>query len=256
MPKQELLTEKYSISTEKIDNGKGYWNYNQITVTRNEADGSTTQVYEYIRKYSAMSHTFEPFRQLRDGKWTDYALVSSDYTRFEVVNLETGKIVAQEQYRLVTKELAEKWKDDRYKEGDELVAAGFCPVDFYVPDVWEKFSYHFKTSETKLEDLPEYAQQAIKSLTGEFALYSGCIWGDDSAMKLRYIDLSKINEGIVTADERFGYVALAGKLRDSIYLDLGKDISIDVDTTLNFNMMTGKADADQKDYFNWDDVTN
>ena len=44
-------------------------------------------VFTYKRNYSLLS-TFEPFRQFKDGKWKDYALISTIYTRFEVVDLE------------------------------------------------------------------------------------------------------------------------------------------------------------------------
>lgn len=60
---------------------------------------------------------------------------------------------------------------------------GFCPVDFYVPT----------------EDNPNLS----------FAFVAGCVWGDDSSWKVQYVDLSKIEEGVVTTDDRFGYIELA-----------------------------------------------
>lgn len=81
--------------------------------------------------------------------------------------------------------------------------AGFCPVEFYVP-------YEPKTG-----------------LNGHFGFLAGCVWGDDNGWKIQYLDLSKINEGIVTTDARFSYIKMldrefGGKvatLKDSIELD-------------------------------------
>ena len=37
----------------------------------------------------------------------------------------------------------------------------------------------------------------------------GCIWGDDTSWKVQHLDLSRITEGTLVRDDRFGYVALA-----------------------------------------------
>jgi hypothetical protein len=37
----------------------------------------------------------------------------------------------------------------------------------------------------------------------------GCIWGDDSSWKVQYLDLSRIQDGLINRDERFGYIELA-----------------------------------------------
>jgi len=70
--------------------------------------------------------------------------------------------------------------------GEEPDGFGFCPVAFWVA--------------------PDAA----------FGLVSGCIWGDDSSWKLRYIDLSKVSEGKLDISDRFGYVELADSLPDDV----------------------------------------
>jgi hypothetical protein len=41
-----------------------------------------------------------------------------------------------------------------------------------------------------------------------FGFIAGCIWGDDSAWKVQFLDLSKASKGVVGRDERFGYLEL------------------------------------------------
>ena len=44
---------------------------------------------------------------------------------------------------------------------------------------------------------------------GEFGFVWGCYWGDDSSWKVQYLDLSRVQQGVVRREERFGYVELA-----------------------------------------------
>lgn len=37
----------------------------------------------------------------------------------------------------------------------------------------------------------------------------GCYWGDDTSWKVQYLDLSRVQQGIISRDDRFGYVELA-----------------------------------------------
>lgn len=43
---------------------------------------------------------------------------------------------------------------------------------------------------------------------GDFGFVWGCMWGDDAGWKVQYLDLSRINEGVITRDDRFGYIVL------------------------------------------------
>ena len=76
---------------------------------------------------------------------------------------------------------------------EEPAQFGFCPVDFYVPSsVWDE------------EDDTD-----TDRVDGQFGFVAGCVWGDDSSWKIQYLDLSRVSEGIVKGDDRFGYIELA-----------------------------------------------
>jgi len=168
-----------------------------------------------------MMKTFEPFRQFKDNVWHDYALISTQYTRFEVVDLEIGKIVATEAYPTYTQEMYD-WLSNRGSKptkevGEEMPGSGFCPVEFKVFNWHERFNEDSLTKKwTPRNSSGEqwfYNEKEFYSYAGHWAIYSGCVWGDDSGgWKVRYIDLSRISEGIVTSEERFGYIQLAGAL--------------------------------------------
>jgi hypothetical protein len=107
-----------------------------------------------------------------------YALVSIHYEGVSVIELPSCKVIAS------------------YNDG-------FCPVDFFVPFDEE---YYTKQDYNK----PKF--------NGMFGFVSGCVWGDDSlAWKLRYLDLSKIEKGIIIQEDKFGYHMLpSGRLCDII----------------------------------------
>jgi len=98
------LVDKYHAETEKIDNGKGYWNSLQVKIIRT-ADGE--ELGQYKRPYPSLFNTFHPF--LKDGK--EYALISEEYVTFKVLELPSCKVVAKEESEFM----------------------GFCPTDFFVP---------------------------------------------------------------------------------------------------------------------------
>jgi hypothetical protein len=245
------------------------WTKVHVDVMRNDGlneDGTEkwTKVAEYDRNYS-MLKTFEPFQQLQDGRWRHYALISTRYTRFEVLDLQSGDIVAVQPYPKADKRY-EEMTEGKYKEGDELSGMGFCPMEFYVPDWWDEYdetslpivdpetgakSHRFKTDKHAV-----YLAEDFIQYTGQRAFYAGCIWGDDSSSKLRHIDLSRISEGIVDGDERFGYVQLPENLslKESIDLSMADDGYIQIITPILFRLETGKALHKELflEYINWE----
>lgn len=89
----------------KIDNGKGYWNSVLVGVFDGEE-----QIGEYKRNYPDFaSSTFYAFEL--NNKW--YALYSKDYTSTRIMSLPDCKDIG----------------------GEEPDAFGFCPVEFYVPEI-------------------------------------------------------------------------------------------------------------------------
>ena len=87
----------------------------------------------------------------------------------------------------------------------------------------------------------------------QHAFVAGCYWGDDSSWKIQYIDVSRIDEGIIKRDDRFGCIELPThlSLRKAINAeDLsenGKRISISVE--LPFDITTGEAEVWDKDFY-------
>jgi hypothetical protein len=126
-----------------------------------------------------MLQTFEPFRQ---GK-REFALISRDYTKTAVLDLASGEVIAEETHA-----------------GSR--GYGFCPVGFYVPDWWDVHDG---------SELPgsEHWSSDDEWPTGDFGFVWGCVWGDDSSWKIQYLDLSRVQDGVINRDERFGYIELA-----------------------------------------------
>ncbi|MBD8527419.1 hypothetical protein [Pseudomarimonas arenosa] len=129
----------------------------------------------YARNH-AMFETFEPFRQ----RGRNFALVSRDYTKSAVLDLATGEIVAEE-------------PDNEWD---------FCPVGFYVPDWWDLHD------DSVLPGSP-YWSKDCELPDGTFGFVWGCVWGDDSSWKVQWLDLSRVAEGALTREERFGYVEVS-----------------------------------------------
>ena len=140
-------------------------------------DGERT-VGSYDRNY-AMLRTFEPFRQAD----RQFALISPNYTATSVMDLQTGKIIA----------------------GEEPSSGGFCPVGFYVPDWWD---LHEQAVEYGTLPGSRGWTADHEWPTGQFGFVWGCVWGDDSSWKVQYLDLSRVQEGVLHREERFGYIVL------------------------------------------------
>lgn len=245
-PKKNIH-DNYKYETRRVaDNG---WGNIIVTVFRKSptAEFEWEKITEYARNYS-MLDTFHVFQQKRDGVWHDYALISTRYTRVEVMDLETGEIIAVEPYPVVDAEWAERYPEN--KVGDERPGWGFCPSSFYVPDWWDEYDESFTANVvSKNAKNPEFEESYAKELLNEFAffegnwaVYSGCLWGDDTSEKVRYIDLSRISEGILTTDERFGYIQLPDgeKLSSCVKLQAGSN-RVMISTPVYFDLETGKG---------------
>ena len=164
--------DRYTTKITEFENRPGTWNSLHVEVF----DESGRVVAAYDRNHPTLYRTFEPFRQ---GDRM-LALISSDYTATSVIDLVSGNVIAAE----------------------EPNAMGFCPTGFYVPDWWDindgsllPGSMHWNQD----DELPK----------GDFGFVWGCIWGDDSSWKVQYLDLSRVQQGIILRDGRYGYVELA-----------------------------------------------
>jgi hypothetical protein len=251
-----------------VENREG-WTQTTVSVkhcldmAHRELESSWQEISVYQRNYS-MLKTFEPFRQLKDGVWLDYALISTKYTRLEVMDLQTGEIIAVEPYPKASKELAEKFPE-KYVEGQDMPGQGFCPAEFFVPSWWDEYDEADKDQSRTWPGIPDEINQNVageyldewKLYEGNWGVYSGCVWGDDTSWKVRYVDLSRISEGIVTTDDRFGYVSLPGDtdLKKAVKV-MPENGTIEVKVPVEFSLETGKAKYKKwtVDQFNWEIV--
>jgi hypothetical protein len=74
---------------------------------------------------------------------------------------------------------------------------------FYVPDWWDLHDGK------KLPGSMYWQQADDEWPAGDFGFGWGCIWGDDSSWKVQYLDLSRVADGAIHRDDRFGYLKLA-----------------------------------------------
>jgi hypothetical protein len=177
IPPEPKPRDKYAVKGVPKPNRPGTLDSTIVEVFRRRgARGEPEKVCEYERNYSLLQ-TFEPFRQ--GGR--EFALISRDYTRTAVLDLDTGQVVAEEA---------------------DASGAGFCPVGFYVPDWWD-------VNDSSIIPGSEYWNSDREWPTGDFGFVWGCVWGDDSSWKVQYLDLSRVREGVIRREERFGYVELA-----------------------------------------------
>lgn len=168
IPSRPKPRDKYVVKTLPKTNRPGTWDSTIVEVYRR---GSTPDVLERICNYErnyGMLQTFEPFRQ---GS-REYALISQDYTRTAVLDLSSGKVIAEEPL------------------GDPP-GSGFCPVGFYVPDWWDVNDGSIIPGSkcwTTDEEWP----------TGDFGFVWGCHWSDDTSWKAQYLDLSQVQQGVIS----------------------------------------------------------
>lgn len=174
------LPEYTARVVEKIDNGAGYWSSSRIGIFRGEE-----QIGEYIRNYSSFGEgTFLPFRV--GGK--EYALYSKNYTCTRLMSLPDCTDIG----------------------GESPDCVGFCPVDYSLM----VDGIDGEDGETEVAAPADWQPPAdyvdFMQLEPRVALVAGCVWGDDSSWKLEAFDLSRVEEGILTRFQPFGYFELAG----------------------------------------------
>jgi len=231
---------------EKIENRPGTGHSVRVGVFK-VVDNQEEQIGEYTRNYTTLFRTFFPFMA---GEKT-FALYSPYYHTTRVMVLPSCEDVG----------------------GEEPSQPSFCPVDFYVPSYitreWvdlndQKHRYrihepkeeHFLPKNTKYYPLNEQTGQRyevekpsypVSPLTFyPFGFVAGCIWGDDSAWKVQFLDLSQIEKGIIKRDERFGYIELPDNLTLKEAVDMSEyqydseeDTKITIAVQKHFNLSTG-----------------
>ena len=213
-----IIGTPFRLETSQVQNKPGTWNSTKVSIYRDNEFNVKELVYrkgiligEYLRNYS--SYGFETFYPFQIGEdW--YALYSTNYTATRVMKLHADRI--------------EDWC------GEESHSNGFCPVEFYVPRYVKTTSSYMlkdekKTFDAYYVDCDHLFEEIHNEIMGkdfvelaycDFGFLCGCVWGDDTSWKLRYIDLSQIPDKILTITDKFGYWELpAGPLKSHIRMD-------------------------------------
>lgn len=161
------------------------------TIDRNNTNPEFVGEYEY-------NFCFDPalfFAFKRSGHW--FALYSKDYTASRVMRIfqdESGK-----------------WTFEDWC-GEERNNSGFCPVEFYVPDLHDSAPVdhmdYFDPCDLEVDEEKIELGDIIRTYKINYGFVSGCHWGDDSSNKLQLIDLSQIENKILKREDRFGYLEL------------------------------------------------
>lgn len=181
----------FRIVADTVKNSPGTWDSEKVSIFR---DGKL--IGEYMRNYTNGVNTFYPFQL--EGEW--YALYSAQYTELRAMRLGQDHI--------------EDWC------GTQQLKNAFCPLELYVPrynvmtDSYTSGTDELRQFEYSVVDSTVTADEFIADSTSanckettycDFGFVAGCLWGDDSTAKLRYIDLAKIVNKELHVTEKFGY---------------------------------------------------
>lgn len=195
------LGGKYKLKITPIFFGEKYWNFLAVEILDSASD---KKIGEYLRNYGKFYDTFWPF--VKDGK--EYAIYSRSYTSTRVMSLP----------------------DCADLGGEEPSAMGFCPVEFFVPEI----------------------DRYDRPINEPHGFVAGCIWGDDSSWKVQYLNLRDVENGVIRREQKFGYLELDDNrcLRDSVdlygkHVRITTQIEFDLDANVNVSMVgTNEEDED------------
>lgn len=181
---QELTPYRTEFS--KIENGKGYWDYTNVKIFKDNIE-----IFTFVRNYpSHAKETIEFF--IQDNK--EYMLFSERYVDISILDLQT---MEPKQLHL-------------YEKDGKEAGFGFCPIHIYVPKFTDEcvqaWSY-IKDEDTTESHLP-------------IAFVQGCQWGADwGNYDLRVLDLRDLN------DIRY-FPDVWEHLSHSYRLDISEDIAV------------------------------
>lgn len=217
----------FSLEINIVEHGGSAWNTNNVHILR---DGK--EIGGYHRGYPSFTkETFHPFEI--NNEW--YALYSAKYTCTRVAKLS---------------ETFEDWC------GEDPAEWGFCPTEFYVPR-FNSFKSSFKDGREFTYEVFDNEHNSIEEFLNEakteeeytgthymkYGFLCGCVWGDDSSWKLKYIDLSKIPDKQLIIEEKFGYWELPNlPLKQCVRIMEPDHPWIVLTGTKAFNLKTGETE--------------
>lgn len=224
-PSEELCKAEelpyYAKVIETVVPKPGCWAYLKIGVFKTD---NNEKVGEYIRNYSSMFRTFYPFK-VKD-KW--YALYSKFYTGTRIMSLPDCKDIG----------------------GEVDSSGGFCPREFFVPTLCGNdypIGDSYRHGNTRYDEWIE--KYPLQTFNPPWAFVSGMIWGGGSD-EVEFIDLSKVEEGIINRTQKFGLLELPDKvnLYEAITIIEPEDMSIS--NPLYFENITFRIAQDVNYKFN------
>jgi len=219
--------DKYSTRLlEEISNGPGVIPSCKVGVFCDD-----TQIGEYVRNYYYSPGTFFPFS--KDGKW--YALYSRDYTATRVMSLPDCKDLGGEEpssagfcpaeYYVPTRTARvrvdddpqpvlanhdhERWALKVRENGHTRLYWPDCP-DHPNPDPEERDAYLEEFSRSHAASKAWRTRNPTVTRHTPFGFVHGCYWA--CPYWIRFIDLSRADEGILTIDDRIEHPELPGSL--------------------------------------------
>lgn len=182
-------------------------------------------LYEWVYGYSCEDVPFCPFI---DNQLRICAIFYSDYSLAHVLRIEgdTARVIAKEsisgfcgiKLREVSKEDDYFFEKDGMREGNFLTRAE--------DDCCDEFGRLFKIHHP-----------------AKGVLVYGCVWGGGS-YQLMFFDISKIEEGKLLKDSRFGLVEIDGDISKMKYITPCREEYIRVPVSTVFHLPTGRMVID------------
>lgn len=222
---------------DQIKNRPGSWNSLRVGVFENDV-----QIGEYVRNYSNLINTFYPFK-FKD-RW--FALYSPNYDSSAIMSLWDCKhwcnIKDSRGFCPTSFYVPElcvvranppndpepKFDHEKYTYQEKINGLMYCfrPGEKGYKGPYLKEEYESIRSKW-LKDSEQWVSRNMYETYADYGFVGGCIWGDDSTDKVRFIDLKDLDNKNAIMDERFGYIEIGmnANLKDSIYVDAENDDS-------------------------------
>lgn len=239
MKVNEALLHRYQLVTSvhrtEAHTSPSHWSYTKCEIFEHgddEPEGAPgKKIGEFIYNYPSEKAPWHPFEQ--DGK--HYALYSSDYTATRVMALPectdlggeephgfgfcpVGFAVPYFTYEWQPPDPTDPQPRDNPRHHPEIWAVkgptGFYQYpdnkDYTGPRTKAEYEAAVKEFDKRNDAWNARHPYVTTPFNARFGFVCGCIWGDDTSWKIQFLDLSRISEGILTRDARFGYLELLG----------------------------------------------